>query len=421
MKLPAVRRLRSGLAVALISVAITACERESGGDRMPASAGANQAGFENLTFPGAPGSAQPRLAADVDGTPVLSWLAPVGDSTALRFARFGADTFGEIREVVRSDRMFVNGFDFPSVTPVTDELWFAHWLRLRQGGFTYDIATSLSTDGGRNWTEAEQMNDDDTDAEHGFVSAFPWNGEVAAFWLDGRELANWSFDEPDALLGVSLRLARYADDGSVRSREITDELVCDCCQVDVAIANSGPIVIYRDRTEDDIRDVVVRRRVDDAWTEPLNLGNEGWFIEGCPVNGPAIAARGDEVAAAWFTAADGMGRVRLALSHDGGASFTPPLDVDGNGALGQAAVVLDPDGTTLVGWWRRGAQGGIEYIVRAYDSDGTAGIEMPVTHESVGQPIDVPQLIAVEDGYLIAWTTLEGDGTVRLARLRRPR
>jgi len=67
----------------------------------------------------------------------------------------------------------------------------------------------------------------------------------------------------------------------------------------------------------------VRRHVDGAWANPVATGAEGWEIEGCPVNGPAIAAAGDRVAVAWFTAAGDTPRVRFASSTDGAASFGP--------------------------------------------------------------------------------------------------
>lgn len=370
-----------------------------------------------LEFPGTTGSAQARLGTDLDGTPILSWLEPDGNQRVLRFSRFTDGAFDAPSEVVRSDRMFVNWADFPSVVPITETVWFAHWLERRPDSGAYDVATVISRDGGSSWSEAEQMNEDEAVAEHGFVDVFDWDGEIAAFWLDGRELANWSFDNPDALLGTSLRLARYDSDGVATSREVVDDLVCDCCQPDVAMTATGPLVAYRDRTEAEIRDVVVRRWVNGAWGAPVNLGNEGWFIEGCPVNGPAIAAHGQDVAVAWFTAAEGRARVRLARSGDAGASFGSPIDVDGEGAYGQADVVLDDDGRAVVSWWRRAAEGGIDLLVRAYDRDGNLDAEINIGHESVGQPVDVPQLIATDGGYLAAWTTFDDGGTVRLARL----
>lgn len=385
---------------------------------MLASSCARDPQASRLAFPGAEGSGQPRLTSERDGTPILSWLEPVQGGTALKFARFDHDGFSAPQEVVRSDRMFVNWADFPSVTPISDSLWFAHWLKRQPGSSNYDIATMISRDGGRSWSEAEQMNEDQTAAEHGFVSVFSWRGDIAAFWLDGRELANWSFDNPDALLGVSLRLARYDETGAVAERRIVDDLVCDCCQPDVAMTRTGPLVIYRNRTEDEIRDVVVRRYADGFWSDAVDLGNEGWHIEGCPVNGPAIAARDGDVVAVWYTAADGRPRVRMARSADAGASFGTPVDIDGRGALGQASVALDDNGRAVVAWWRRGAQqGGIDLMARAIARDGSTGEQVLVAHESIGQVVDVPQLTAVGDGYLVAWTTLDDDGNVRLTGL----
>jgi hypothetical protein len=204
-------------------------------------------------------------------------------------------------------------------------------------------------------------------------------------------------------------------------REITDELVCDCCQPDVAMTSSGPVVVYRDRTEDEIRDVVMRRYVDGRWTAPLGLGHEGWHIEGCPVNGPVVAAEGDIVVAAWFTAPEGHARVRFARSEDAGASFADPVDVGTRGALGQSAIVLDEDGRALVSWWHRAESGGIDLEVRSFGPDGVAGEPVLIGHEDVSQAVDVPQMIAADGAYLIAWTSLAGDGSVRLVRLELPR
>lgn len=374
--------------------------------------------IRTVAFPGAAGSAEPRLTLDTDDGPVLSWLEREGEATVLFYARYADGAFSAPQEVLRSNRMFENWADFPSVTPISSDFWFAHWLRLQPDSFgAYDIATAVSHDGGLHWTEAEQMNEDETRAEHGFVRVFASDGAVAAFWLDGRELAQWSIDEPDALLATSLRLARYDASGRVRDRQIVDPMVCDCCAPDVAITSEGPIVIYRDRTEEEIRDVVIRRFEDGAWSGPLGLGDEGWRIEACPVNGPVIDAAAGLVVAAWFTAADNQPRLRLARSSDAGRSFTEPLDIDVTGVLGQPAVTIDASGQALVSWWRRGVQGGIDLAFRTVAGDGSAGPIRVLAHESIGQVVDVPQMVRAGDEYLFAWTSLDGNGGVRTARL----
>ena len=140
--------------------------------------------------------------------------------------------------------------------------------------------------------------------------------------------------------------------GAVVAREIVDELVCDCCQPDKAMTSEGPVVAYRDRTPEEIRDIVVRRYVGGRWQAPVPAGADNWHIEGCPVNGPAIAAAGERVAVAWFTAAGGNPRVRFAWSTDSAASFAPAVELDGAGSLGQLGLLLEDDGTALATWWR---------------------------------------------------------------------
>ena len=397
---------RSRLAVAPLLVAAIL---SAGCDREP--------GFETLTFPGAAGSAQPRLTSDLDGAPLLSWIEPEGRGGVLRYARFDGDAFGEPREIARSERMLVSWADFPSVTPISRDLWFAHWLRRRPDGSAYDAVSAFSRDGGASWSDGAQLNDDDAEAEHGFVSVIAWGGSFGAFWLDGRELATASLDGSGPLPGTSLRLATFDGGGAIAGREIVDSLVCDCCQPDVALAPAGPIVIYRDRTEEEIRDVVVRRQVDGEWSEPVNLGNENWHIEGCPVNGPVIAASKDDVVAAWFTAAANTSRVRFARSVDGGASFRAALDVDVGRALGQPAIVVDADGSALVTWWRRGTEGGIDLMLRRFERDDSAGEPVTLAHEGIGLAADVPQLIAADGDYIVAWTTVADGSDVRLLRL----
>jgi hypothetical protein len=394
------------LAAAAVAAALAGC----GSDAETASSP------RDVPFPGLAGSAQPRLAVGGDGTPVLSWLEPSADgAVALRYAVFDAGAFGEPREVTRGDDLFVNWADLPSVQPIAGDVWAAHWLKLApDSAGAYHVATTASRDGGRTWSAPVQLNDDNAMAEHGFVELFAWDGDVAALWLDGRQLAEWSFDDPDRLLGTSLRSARLDDSGEVSAREIVDELVCDCCQPAAAMASAGPVVAYRDRTPEEIRDVVVRRHAGGAWQPPVLAAADNWHIEGCPVNGPAIAAAGERVAVAWFTAAGGTPRVRFAWSDDGAASFAPALELDGAGSFGQVGLVLGRDGSAHVTWWRAAASGGTDLVLRTVASDGSLGEPRVVAHSTAAQPVDVPQVAAAGDDLLVAWTSLEGDATVHV-------
>ena len=224
-----------GALIAAASLVLASCEV----DRVTEASSRVQA----VPFPGGPGSAQPRMAVSADGVPVLSWLEPDGEAMVLRYATFASGAFGAPREVVRGEDLMANWADMPSVLPIGGDVWAAHWLKLDPNSpGAYHVATAVSNDRGGTWSAPVQLNDDSAAAEHGFVELFAWNNAIGAFWLDGRAHAEWSFDEPDKLLGTSLRVARLDASGAVVAREIVDELVCDCCQPDHALTSSGPVV-----------------------------------------------------------------------------------------------------------------------------------------------------------------------------------
>jgi len=399
----------TSIAFCLVAVALGGCGAEP-----PAATTTFHA--RAVMFPGGAGSAQPRLASVPNGETVLSWLEPAGnDVVALRYATFADGTFSAPREVTHGDDLMVNWADMPSVQPITKDVWAAHWLKLSPDSpGAYHIATVVSKDGGSTWTQPVQLNDDSAAAEHGFVELFAWKDAIGALWLDGRQLAEWSFDEPEKLLGTSLRVAQLDASGNVIAREIVDELVCDCCQPDRAMTSSGPVVAYRDRTPEEIRDVVVRRNVGGVWQDAVATGADGWHIEGCPVNGPAIAASGERVAVAWFTAAGDTPRVRFARSSDGAATFEPAVDLDGAGSFGQVGLVLGADGTASATWWRAAAGGGTDLVLRTVALDGTLAEPRVIAHSDAAQPVDVPQLVAAGRDLLVAWTSLAAESAVHL-------
>jgi hypothetical protein len=282
--------------------------------------------------------------------------------------------------------------------------------------YAFDVMTSVSADAGKTWSAPQVLNDDGTASEHGFVSLFPWNGGVGALWLDGRDTVDEEgVDANGNPLGTSLRLARLGPDGAVGEQGVIDGLVCDCCTTGIAATATGLAVVYRDRSPEEIRDIVVRRERDGVWSEPVQAGADRWQIEGCPVNGPAIAARGDRVAVAWFTAPDNRSRVRFAASTDGAASFAPAVDVDADAPIGHVGVALADERTAFVIWWRPAAQGGAELAVRSVDFDGMLGPIVVVARSSSSRPDDVPQIAQVGKRLLLAWTDTGDVQTVRTA------
>ena len=418
------------VAAAFAAAAATGCSQGPGEDatnpaaetqpEAAASDAAPSARATPVAVPAEAGSAQPHLAVDPEGQAVLSWLEPAGErGQALKFARFENGSWSTPEQVTAGEDLLVNWADFPSVQPITAQAWIAHWLTKAPDSFaSYDVSYSVSRDGGETWSEAAMLNDDGFLTEHGFVSLFPWGDAIGAVWLDGRRIAEQfeqgEFDPEAPPVGMSLRYARIGYDGAVREQGELDELACDCCQTDAAVAAGGPVVVYRDRTAEEIRDNVVLRYAGGAWQPGVTLGPDDWHIEGCPVNGPAIAARGDDVVAAWFTAPGNAPKTRFARSADGGATFGSPVEVDGAGSFGHVDVALLQDGGAAVSWWRRGEAGGTRLVTRRIERDGTLGDIVPVADNATAQPIDVPQMVETGGQLLFAWTDAS-ETTVRTA------
>jgi hypothetical protein len=184
-------------------------------------------------------------------------------------------------------------------------------------------------------------------------------------------------------------------------REI-DARVCDCCQTDVALTTSGPVVVYRDRSEREVRDVALTRRTADGWSTPVLVHEDGWVIDACPVNGPAVDARGETVVVAWFTAPDAP-RVRLAFSVDAGRSFSPPVEVARGKIAGRVDVVLLEDGRAVVSWLADGERGA-EVRAQPFSHAGAAGPAVVIAQTSIARSSGFPQMVRTDGGLLFAWT-----------------
>jgi hypothetical protein len=368
-----------------------------------------------VSLPAAAGSRYPHLSGLTGGPVVVSWLEPTGmDAHELRFATWRSGAWSAPRVAAQGAGWFVNWADFPSVVPVSADFWGAHWLQQASAaGYAYDVRTSTSVDGGTTWSTPDSPHDDGTPTEHGFVTLLGHGGQLHAVWLDGRRTAggHGSGSGSDAM---TLRHAVVARDGRrAGSDEEVDERVCDCCQTDAAATDEGIAVVYRDRDADEIRDIALVRLGDEGWSDPVHVHDDGWKIDACPVNGPAIDASGRHVVVAWFTAPD-TPRVRVAFSADGGRTFSAPVEVDQGRTAGRVDVVLLEDELAAVSWLAEGDRGG-EIRVRALTPDGPAGAAIVVAASSVGRSSGFPQMLRVDGGLLFAWTESGGEARVRTA------
>ncbi len=420
-----------GLAGAILSasIALVSCGPEAGGeaagDRRIGAGGPDESEGPSLgtTFaelrevppPTGRGSMTPYLSAGREGTVYLSWQEPDERGHAVRMAELSASGWSEPHTIARGEDFFVNWADFPSIVELPDGSLAAHWLqREGPGTYAYGVRIARSGDGGESWSAPVTPHLDGTLTEHGFVSLFPAaEGALAAVWLDGRDFAQAATGGP--LEGdMSLRYAEIGDDGAPRNQTLLDARACDCCQTSAGLTSEGPVLVYRDRSESEIRDISVVRRVGSEWTAPATLHADGWYMPACPVNGPAVAAKEERVAVAWYTGAADEPKVQVAFSGDAGASFGPPLRIDQGKPLGRVDVVLLPDGSALVLWLETGEEGA-RVTARRVRADGATSTAATVALTDVSRSSGFPRMMVLGNDVILAWTDTGPDGSVHAA------
>ena len=372
-----------------------------------------------IDSPAAAASGEPNLFVDSRGKVYLSWIEAAGESRhALRFSRWEANRWSKPRTIAEGENWLVNWADFPSLIVTSDGTMAAHWLtKSSPDPHTCDVSLSLSTDGGQTWSKPLSPHRDGTASEHGFVSMVELRkGQIAAAWLDGRKFKSSPGSHGSKQNEMTLRFTTISRDSRMSEDTVIDERVCECCQTSAAMTSDGMVVVYRDRSEKEIRDISIARFVQGRWAVQT-VHADGWEIEGCPVNGPSVAARDRRVAVAWFTAAQDTPRVKIAFSADAGTTFAAPLQVDDGSPVGRVEVLMMDDGSAFVVWMERAGKGA-EIRARRIKPDGTREPSIRISETSAERSSGFPQIVRSGQQIFFAWTESVNPSRVRTTMMK---
>ena len=366
------------------------------------------------------GAVEPSLAPQLTVTgnrALVSWIETQGRTSLLKFAERTSSGWSAPRMAASGDNWFTNWADVPSVFRADDRTLVAQWLETTDAASeAYDLRLALSKDDGGVWGAPVSPHHDGTKTQHGFASLFQvTGGGFGLAWLDGRATAADAATHSD---NMSLRAATFDRDGKQLTETLVDDRVCDCCPTAVAVTDAGPVIAFRDRSSDEVRDISVAlltdaRRGDRSPSRTVH--DDGWRIEACPVNGPAISASGRQVAVAWMTAKDDQGRAFAAFSNDAGATFGPPIRLDDTASQGRVGIALMPDGSAVASWIEFADQRA-QLRIRSVGPSGARGPAQTVAGVGGGRASGYPRLVRRGDELLLAWTeTSDGRSIVRTA------
>ncbi len=411
------------------AVALSGCGGQGdGAAETPAAAAIDLAApsrVEDWALPSTlPGSASPSLATTPDGKLLLGWInSQKGRRHIFQFSTYAPDWgrwMHAMTTIAVGNSMFVNWADVPHLAATPDGALWAHWLQKSgDAPYAYDVVLTRSRDGGANWAAPVMPHDDGTRSEHGFVSMWAHGADALGIaWLDGRNTAAGAGHEGDGSGAMSLRAAVF-DAQLQRSLDAEiDARVCDCCQTAVAVTARGPLLVYRGRSEDEVRDILATRLENGAWRAPQPVHADGWTTQACPVNGPDVAAQGEAAVVAWYTEADGEPEVRLAASRDAGDAFAAPVTLDrGRAVLGRVAVALDAQQAWVL-WLREEAGRQSLWLSRRSPDLATEHERLELTKiAGEGRGTGFPQLALADGAAYVVWTEVAG-GVPNLKGLR---
>ena len=355
---------------------------------------------------------EPNLHITNSGKALLSWVEYANDSTdALVYSTLSEGAWSKPNLIAHGNDWFVNWADFPSIVTYgnKEDYIAAHWLqKSAEGTYDYDIKIAQSLDGGKQWQPHFLLNQDGIAAEHGFVTMISTNDNTLfATWLDGRytKTENDSDGHEHEHGGaMTLRGGFIHSDNTITGDIELDSRVCDCCQTSAARTSNGVIVAYRDRSEDEVRDITIVRQVGFDWTQPRKVFEDNWEIAGCPVNGPKIIAEEDKVAIAWFTMANDTAQVKVAFSEDAGASFSTPFRVDEEQPLGRVDIAFK--GEDVVVSWLEQKNKKAEIRYATFTLKGEKKSSNLLVKTSPARSSGFPIMERYGDQLLFAWTEI---------------
>jgi hypothetical protein len=238
----------------------------------------------------------------------------------------------------------------------------------------------------------------------------PGREAVQLVWLDGRDM------KEEGVGQMALRTSVFTREGKVEGETLLDDRVCECCQTGLTWSGRGPLAVYRDRSEAEVRDIGVVRIEGTGWTKPALVNADGWKIQGCPVNGPQIDSAGASLVVAWFTAAEEKSRVQVKFSSDGGASYGNPLVVSEKKPLGRVDVVMLRPDLAAVSWMESVGEKA-EIRLQLVSPSQLIGESQLVAETAAARKSGFPRMAKTDGGILIAWMDITGESRVRLSLL----
>jgi hypothetical protein len=304
---------------------------------------------------------------------------------------------------------------------------------------TTSMKLARSTDGGRTFTAPALLQEAGATGDRGWPAlSVAADGVAHAVWLDHRELAasragagaHAAHRTAGAHDGVAmaqksaLYYARIGPAAPAPEARLTNG-VCYCCKTALAAGPDGRLVAaWRHVYPGNLRDIALSASTDGGRTfsDPVRVNEDGWSINGCPDDGPALAAGAEGTFhLIWPTVLQNpepQGALFYATTRDA-ATFTTPVRIPtlGGEKPGHPQIAIDGRGRVVAAWdeYVNDARAAVLRELRP----GTEAAFGPLV--TLGDAGAYPVLAGVADGVVAAWTSGAADASrVVVRRLALP-
>ena len=299
------------------------------------------------------------------------------------------------------------------------------------------IRLARSTDEGATFQPATTIHSEGLAGTRGWASLTLDARDTAhAVWLDARPQGQSSTASMPAAAGhvhaahkstqQNVYHAAIAPDGS-RTERLVARDVCFCCKTASTATTDGVVyAAWRHLYPPNFRDMAVARSANFGTTfgSPTRVSEDGWAIDGCPEDGPSMAADARGVLhIVWPTIATGeitRKAIYYSYSSDGGTTFARRVQLDsGASARTPAHPQVTLVGSKVVVTWDEGEGDARTVVMRAIESSTSPAWTPrlgPIARVAAGEFVSYPAVAATPTGALVAWSTAEGaDSMVQIA------
>ena len=305
---------------------------------------------------------------------------------------------------------------------------------------TTEIKTARSRDGGRTFQVPMTLQTAGAAGDRGWPAlALDRDGTAHALWLDHRGLARHrsaATAEAGHRTGAAhdgVAMAQHSglyyasvNRSPSQERELTTG-VCYCCKTALLTDRAGTLyAAWRHVFAGNLRDIAFASSQDAgrSFTAPARVSEDGWAINGCPDDGPAMAVdENGTVHLVWPSVVAGAtpeGALFYA-SAAAGRTFTRRTRIPtlGSPKPSHPQIVVDGTGRIAVAWDERvdGRRVAALRELRAVSGEVRFGEVVRLTADG---PAMYPVLAATGDGLVAVWTTGGTPSSVASRAIRLP-